>query len=252
MNKTAGFFFFGWNSANFSLWRSASFGSVHVRVLLSHPSTCLSTVSISLLIHLSNLSNYASIYVSNLAITQSIRLSIHSSVYIFICPFIYLPMYLFIHISCLVVHLSICICLPTYHIDLLICLSIYLSIYSVKINWTCTRCIVMFSSLTFYSGQLSLSDLTQGPCRMHCIHQVSQVLYIHMYFNTVPQIVEEQHCFQTLCNLNTLFHKNHCKDQQLKTCFVQEIVSSGKNLYKRSVHCHPLWHSRTAVFIVGS
>lgn len=125
--KNKCFCIFGWNSASFLLGRSVSF--VHVLVLLGYLSTCLSTVSISPAIHLFNLSNYASIYLSNLSITRSIRLSIDSSLYLFICPFIYVPMYLFIHVSCLFVHSSLCILLPIHHIDLSICLSSYLFIY---------------------------------------------------------------------------------------------------------------------------
>lgn len=125
--KNKCFCIFGWNSANFLLGQSVSF--VHVLVLLGYLSTYLSTVSISPAIHLFNLSNYASIYLSNLSITQSIPLSIDSSLYLFICPFIYVPMYLFIHVSCLFVHSSLCILLPIHHIDLSICLSSYLFIY---------------------------------------------------------------------------------------------------------------------------
>ena len=111
----------------------------------------------------------------------------------------------------------------------------------------------MFSTHFLYSGQLSQSGLTQGPCRMHCIcivHQVSQLLYIHMYFNTVPQIVEEQHCFQTLWNLKIhCCHKRHCKDQQLKTCFVQRIVSS-KSVQKGSCivnHCDTMTRKQSSL-----
>ena len=42
--------------------------------------------------------------------------------------------------------------------------------YHLKVNSTCTRCIVCHSAPFVLSGQLSQSGLTQGPCRMYCVH----------------------------------------------------------------------------------
>ena len=87
-------------------------------------------------------------------------------------------------------------------------LSIYLSIYLVKINSTCTRCDCIVTQHLLYSGQLSQS--LDPRALQHVILYTSgiTILYTHLYFNTVPQIVEEQHCFQTLWK-----YKIHCWSQ---------------------------------------
>ena len=125
----------------------------------------------------------------NMSVCQSVCLSISLSLSIFIYRSTYLRTYLPIYLSTY---------LPTY---LKTHPSIHLSIYFVKINSTCTRCDCMSLS-TFCSLGNCLSHLTQGPCRMYCVHMLYTTgitMYcIYLYFNTVPQIVEEQHCFQTL------------------------------------------------------
>ena len=77
-------------------------------------------------------------------------------------------------------------------------LSIYLSIYLVKINSTCTRCDCIVTQHLLYSGQLSQSLDPRALQNVILYTSGITILFIHMYFNTVPQIVEEQYCFQTL------------------------------------------------------
>lgn len=99
LSKIRVMFFFGWNSANFSLGRSVSF--VYGLGLLSYLSTCLSTVSISPPIH-------ASIYLSNLAITQSIRLSMtHVCIHVSVHSSTYLCIYLSTYLACLFIYLHV-------------------------------------------------------------------------------------------------------------------------------------------------
>ena len=68
----------------------------------------------------------------------------------------------------------------------------------VKINSTCTRCDCIVTQHLLYSGQLSQSLDPRALQNVILYTSGITILYIHMYFNTVPQIVEEQHCFQTL------------------------------------------------------
>ena len=76
-------------------------------------------------------------------------------------------------------------------------LSIHPSIHSVKINSTCTRCDCIVTQHLLLSGQLSQSLDPRALQNVILYTSGITILYIHMYFNTVPQIVEEQHCFQT-------------------------------------------------------
>ena len=108
--------------------------------------------------------------------------------------------------------------------------------------------IVCHSALLLSLGNC-LSHLTQGPCRMYCVH----VLYttgITMYciytctFNTVPQIVEEQHCFQTLWKSKEVIVEISCQFKlsskiTLKALFCSRACRSlNCHLYKnRLMHC---------------
>ena len=75
-----------------------------------------------------------------------------------------------------------------------------------------------------------------------------------MYFNTVPQIVEEQHCFQTLWNLNTLLYINIIVESAAKDLFCSSNCIFRQNLYKkvRALSSIVTRSQKKAVFIVGS
>ena len=165
-----------------------------------------------------------------------IYLSIYLSVYLSVCLSVYLSI-------CLPVYLSICL-----SVYLSICLSVYLSIYLVKINSTCTRCDCMSLSTFALSGQLSQSldprALQDVLCTCVVHHWYHYVLYIHLYFNTVPQIVEEQHCFQTLWKSKEVIVEISCQFKlsskiTLKALFCSRACRSlNCHLYKnRLMHC---------------
>ena len=118
----------------------------------------------------------------------------------------------------------------------------------VKINSTCTRCVVCHSAPfvlpAIVSQSLDPRALQNALCTHVVHHWYHYVLYVHLYFNTVPQIVEEQDCFQTLwkskrnncCNQlsNHIVKQNHSKTIVLFTGLSKSKLSS---VQKRFVHC---------------
>ena len=126
--------------------------------------------------------------------------------------------------------------------------SIHPSIHPVKINSTCTRCDCIVTQHLLYSGQLSQSLDPRALQNVILYTSGITILFIHMYFNTVPQIVEEQHCFQTLWKykntlLKSIVHqfklssKNHSKSIVL---FKRLLKSQLYSVHERFVHCPAL------------
>ena len=154
------------------------------------------------------------------------------------------------------------------HIYLSIYLSTYLSIYPsihpsidpVKINSTCTRCDCIVTQHLLLSGQLSQSLDPRALQNVILYTSGITILFIHMYFNTVPQIVEEQHCFfQTLwkykkyiveinCASIQIVKQNHSKSIVL---FKRLLKSQLYSVHERFVHC-PALHCCSSSLLVDS
>ena len=121
------------------------------------------------------------------------------------------------------------------------------SIHPVKINSTCTRCDCIVTQHLLLSGQLSQSLDPRALQNVILYTSGITILYIHMYFNTVPQIVEEQHCFQTLWKYNDTLLKSIVHQFKLSSKITLKALFCSRDcwslnciLYKRFVHCPAL------------
>ena len=98
---------------------------------------------------------------------------------------------------------------------------------------------IVCQSALLLSGQLSQSldprALQDVLCTCVVHHWYHYVLYIHLYFNTVPQIVEEQHCFQTLWKSKEVIVEINCQFKLSSKITLKALFCSRAC---RSLNCH--------------
>ena len=118
----------------------------------------------------------------------------------------------------------------------------------VKINSTCTRCNCIVTQHLLLSGQLSQSLDPRALQNVILYTSGITILFIHMYFNTVPQIVEEQHCFSNTLEIQKYIVEVNCASIQIVkqnhsksiVLFKRLLKSQLYSVHERFVHCPAL------------
>ena len=81
------------------------------------------------------------------------------------------------------------------------------------------------------SQSLDPRALQDALCIYICLYTTGiTILYIHLYFNTVPQIVEEQHCFSNTLEIQKYMVEINCTSSKItpKTLFCSTRLSKSK------------------------